>query len=425
MRILSAKYLITMAGEPIMDGAVAIEGDEIVDVGQEEDLLNRYKTASHEDYPTHVILPGLINCHTHLDLSLHKDFPGDPVRSEKPSGFIDWLLGCLEHKKNAESSHLYQAVESGIDACQESGTTCVADMSNYDGIFDVFEQKKMRAVVFPEILSLDSDITKNMFESALAIIEKYAEDESDLISVGAAPYSPYTLSRNILRIMSQYCYTSEIPCMIHASESFSEMEFFHDSSGDIATKLFPRIGWNEMPPEHRITPIEYLLKVGFLISSPLLVGCTQLTTKDLELISKSVSKVVITPRSHENLGQGVVAYRAMVEQNIVTVLGTDGIPSVQTLSLWDEMRAFVRQHEHTTKLTGAEVLAMVTTNAAIALGIDGDVGSIEKGKKADLVLADISSIPTGGDLLMNLIQGINNYHIKSVLINGENVKSMN
>jgi len=202
------------------------------------------------------------------------------------------------------------------------------------------------------------------------------------------------------------------------------MEFFHNSSGDIASKLFPNIGWDELPPEHQKTPIQHLSFIGFLEASPILVGCAQVTDTDLDHIAKSGSKVVMTCRSHENLQQGIAPYRRLKERKIITALGTDGIPSVENLSLWDEMRTFVQHHSDANALTGHEVLSMVTTAAAQALGLQEEIGSIEKGKKADLILVDLTSVPTEGDLAMNLIKNVNNYAIKSVMVGGKNVKSM-
>ncbi|MBU0505250.1 MAG: amidohydrolase family protein [bacterium] len=425
MQILSANYLLTMTGDPIIDGAVAVEGGEIIDVGTEEALLNRYHEAAHEDYPNHVIMPGLINSHVHLDMSFYKDFHFDPVRTDGlVVNFIEWLMGNIHYKKTALPNEKRQAIEWAIDECFQSGTTCVADMSSYEGIFTILEQKNMRAVVFPEVLSIDNEMTKELFESAMAIIEKYADYDSDLVSVGAGPFSPYMLSRNLLKIMAQVSSSSEVPIMIHAAESFSEMEFFHNSSGDIASKLFPNIGWDELPPEHQKTPIQHLSFIGFLEASPILVGCAQVTDTDLDHIAKSGSKVVITSRSHENLQQGIAPYRRLKERSIITALGTDGIPSVENLSLWDEMRAFVQHHSDANALTGHEVLSMVTIAAAQALGLQDEIGSIEKGKKADLILIDLTSVPTEGDLAMNLIKNVNNYAIKSVMVSGKNVKSM-
>ncbi len=427
MQILSSKYLITMNGDMIVDGAVAVEGDEIVDVGREQDIMSRYSgTTIHEDYADHVIMPGLINCHTHLDMCLYKNFPLDPVRSPGHNAtFVDWLLACLNYKKEVSVDEQRRAVEWALDECIQSGTTCVADMGNYEGIFSLLAQRNMRAVLFPEVLSINNFMAKDLFESAMAIIEKYMEYDSDLVHVGVGPYSAYTLSRNLLRIMSQYSRSSRIPIMVHAAESFSEMEFFHNSTGDIATHLFPNIGWDDLPPEHRRTPIQHLSHIGFLDAAPLLVGCTQVSPMDLDHVAQTGSKVIITPRSHMHLGQGKAPYKDLAHRHILTALGTDGIPSVENLSLWDEMRAFVAQHGDSVHLTGHEVISMVTSHAAKALDLQDEVGILEKGKKADMILIDVSTIPQEGDLLMNLIKHVDNYHIKSVMIGGKNVKSMN
>lgn len=426
MKILSAEYLLPMSSEVLMDGAVAIENDEIIDVGREEDLLKRYPDAEHENFPHHVILPGLINAHAHLDMSLYKDFSADPVRQLGARvNFVDWLMGCLDYKRRSNLAQLREAVEWAIDESLQAGTTCVAEMGNYEGIFAVLEQKNMRAVVFPEVISFDSSVSKDLFESALAIVEKYQDEDSDLITVGMGPYSPFTLSRNILRIMSHYSRSSNLPLMIHVAGSFSEMEFFHDSTGDIASKLFPNIGWDELPPPHQRTPIQHLSEIGFLDCRPILVGCVQTTDSDLDLIARSGSKIVITTRAGNYLQQGQPDMAKILERRIVTALGTDGIPSVDSLSLWDEMRAFVEYHEHRLPLTGHQVLSMVTSHAAMALGLENDVGSLEKGKRADLLVVDISSIPTGGDLAMNLIKRVRDSHVQTVMVGGHVVKSMN
>lgn len=426
MKIISAQYVVSMKDDPMVAGAVAIEDGEIIDVGREEDLLKRYPNAYHEDYAHHALLPGLINCHTHLDMSLHRDFENDPVRNVGITiNFVDWLINSIDYKRRIDPGTLRSAVEWGIDECIQAGTTCVADVGNYEGIFSILEQKNMRAVLFPEVMSYDSSVAKDLFESALAIIEKYMDYDSDLVHVGAGPHSPYMLSRNLLRIMSQYCYSSKIPIMMHVAESFSEMEFFHNSSGDVATKLFPNIGWGEdLPPEHHRTPLEHLAKIGFLQAQPLLVGCTQATGSDLDYIAQSGSKIVLVPRSHRNLQLGVAAYKEMLDRRILTVLGTDGIPSVNNLSLWEEMRTFIEQQSDKVRLSGNDVLGMVTSKAALALGLDAEIGTLEKGKKADLILIDVRQVASEGDFLMNLIQTVKDYHIHKVIIGGETVKSL-
>lgn len=425
MKIYSAEYLVPMCDKMIVDGAVAVENNEIIDVGREEDLLKRYPDAKQEDFSHHAILPGLINCHTHIDLSLYKNYPADPVRHVGVKvNYIDWLLNLLKYKHSIDMAHLREAVEIGLDECIQSGTTCVAEMGNFEGIFSIIEQKGIRAVVFPEVMSFDSTFSKDLFESAMAIIEKYQEEDSDLISVGMGPYAPYLLSRNILRIMSQFCRSSNLPLMIHASGTFSEMEFFHNSSGDIATKLFPDLGWDDLPPAHQKTPIQHLYQIGFLECQPILVSCIQTTETDLDYIAQTGSKIVITPRCGHYMQQGQPNFAKIDAKKILTALGTDGLSSVDTLSLWDEMRAFIEFNKGAS-LTGERVLAMVTSHAALVLGLQDQIGTLEKGKSADLIIVDVDHIKKDGDFLMNLIKGTHNYHVNLVMVNGQIIKSVN
>lgn len=426
MQMITAKWVFPMNAPAIVGGAVVVEGEDIIDVGTEYDMVQRYPHIDRLDFSEHVILPGLINCHTHLDLTHYQNYPGDPVR--KMGGgiinYVDWLIDSFRYKRKATSAISHSAIEKGIEDCLQAGTTCVADMGNYEGIFSLLEQKNLRGVVFPEVVSIDSQISKNLFETAMALVEKYQDLESDLVHVGMGPHSPYTLSRNVLRILAQYCRSSQLPLMIHAAATFPEMEFFHNSTGDIADKLFPNIGWDDLPPPHHRTPIQHLMQIGFLECQPLLVGCTQTTEDDLSVIAKSGSKIVITARAGQYLQQGFPDLKKIQEHHILTVIGTDGLPSVDSLSLWDEMRFFYDNYRSKINLTGQQILSMVTHNAALALGLQNEVGTLEKGKKADLIAVNIKTITEQGDILLNLIQEVRDYHVSLVMVNGRVMKSL-
>lgn len=428
MEIISAKYLLTMDGDPIVDGAIAVENGEILDVATEEKLLERYSNALHEDHPQHVLMPGLINAHTHLDMTHHKNYPFDPVRSTAVEvSFVDWLISTIDYKKSNGPDKLRAAVEDGISACIDAGTTCVADMGSYEGIFQSLEQSGLRGVIFPELLSYSSSSAKNLFETAMAIVEKYMDLDSDLITVGMAPYSAYLLSRNILKIMSQYCRSSNLPLIIHVAESFSEMEFFYNSTGDIATRLFPNIGWGEkLPPPYHKTPIQYLDDIDFLASQPILVGCVNATQADLDRVAKSGSKVVWTPRSNYYLKFSKTPVADIHKKGIPMALGTEGISSTNTLSLWDELRfAYETISPKEGGINARELLQMVTCNAARVLGLQEEIGCLKRGMKADYLVVDVSDFSNKGDLYTYLIQKTKNYHVHKVVVNGQTLKSLN
>ena len=420
MQMITAKWVFPMNGPPISGGAVVLEGETILDVGTEADMVRRYPHTDRSDFPQHFVLPGLINCHTHLDVSNYQNYPGDPVRKMDGGiiNYVDWLLDLFRYKRKATPALYHDAVESGVAACLRAGTTCVGDMGNYEGIFAMLEQKNMRGVIFPEVVNIDSQISKNLFETAMALVEKYQDMKSDLVRVGLGPYSPYTLSRNVLRILAQYCRSSQLPLMIHAAATFQEMEFFHNSTGDIAAKLFPNMGWDDLPPAHHRTPIQHLLQIGFLDCQPLLVGCTQTTEDDLDVIAKSGAKIVVTARAGQSLQQGFPDLKKIMERKILTVIGTDGLPSVNSLSLWDEMRFFYETYRSKVSLSGQQMLAMVTSQAALALGLQNEVGTLSKGKKADLIVVEATTVSEQGDLLLNLIQQTREQHMALVMVNG-------
>lgn len=409
----------------IVGGAIAIDQNEIIDVGSEKELLKRYPHAETINHPNHVLMPGLINSHTHLDMGGHINYPLDPVRNMgiNPQ-FIDWLLTCLQYKCDASSEVLREAVSQGIDDCIESGTTTIGDMGNFEGIFQCLEQKGLRAVIFPELLSFDSEVAFEIYETAMAIVEKYLDEDSDLISVGVGPYSPYTLSRNILKIMSGYCQSAGLPLAMHVSQSFSEVEFFYNSTGDIATHLFPNIGWGDnLPPAFHKTPIEYLKEIEFLTAKPILIGCVQATPKELDCIKKTGTKIIWTPRTNHYLNLGDFPLGKILDRDISISIATDGLSSNNSLSLWDEMRFAKKQADNFgVTLDGKKILEMVTMNAAHNLSLSEEVGSLSIGKKADYIVIKVNDKLNENNIHDELINQTKNYLVQKVVVSGETLK---
>ena len=408
-----------MEGPPLLSGAMAVDQGEIIDVGLEQDLINRYPDTPIAEYPTQIIMPGLINAHTHLDMTFHQEHALDPVRNPNQDvNFVDWLISCIDYKRKQSHERLRDAVKEGISQSIEAGTTCVGDMGSYEGVYQCLNEAGLRGVVFPEVMSFDSRIAQDLFEAAMSIVERYMDSDSDLITVGLAPYSPFTLSRNLLKIMAQYCWSSNIPLMMHTAESFSEMEFFFDSTGDIATKLFPNVGWGEdLPPAFRKSPIAYLDEIEFLGAKPILAGCVQVSSNDMERMSAKGAQVVWCPRSNNYLKLGQAPVVKMSQAGIPIALATDGLSSNNSLSLWDEMR-FAKGM--VPGLSAENLLKMVTLEAAKILGVSEQVGSLKIGKRSDYLIVNID---TDTDHVYEaLIDGGHDYRVQRVVVNGRALK---
>lgn len=425
MQIISAKYFLPINSPMIQHGAIAIENGEIIEVGSFDDLKKNYPNATQEVYSQHVLMPGLINAHTHLDLGGHKNYPFDPVRTLVPEvHFAEWLISTIDYKKNANPKNIREAIQEGIESSIEWGATCVGEMGDCEGIFPLLEKSGIRSVVFQQMLHSAASQAQDRYESALGLVEKYQDQADPLMSMGLAPYSAYTVSRNILRLMSSYAASTHIPLMIHVAESFAEMELFYNSTGEMITQLFPYLGWKEeVPPAFRKTPIAYLDEIGFLAAKPALVGCVQTTPDDHERIKKSESKVIITPRSNNFLKLGAVALDKMHAKGICIALATDGLSSNSNLSLWDELRFLNEQlAEAGSDISSEELLKMVTVNAARAINVEDSVGSLSVGRRADYIVVKVGAEDIA-DIYSHLIENTKGYHITQVAVDGKLLKS--
>ncbi len=405
MKIYLAKYVLPIAQAPLQDGALLIDHDRIRECGPAKDLLEKYPEATRVDLGESVLLPGLVNAHCHLELSFSP--PYDLAANASPSGepnFVQWLIRVSKYQDTLKSSEKRSAMQEGLKNLRESGTTTVGDLTTYEGALTCYQESGLRVVTYPEVMNLHRKISQERFESALAYADEVIAKDLPKIRVGLAPYAPYTLSKNLLKIFYQHLKQLQVPVQIHTSESFAEMEFFYDSKGDIANILFPYIGWGEtLPPPYQKTPIQYLNSIDFLEIKPALVGCVHLGPTDLAMIARSGSSVIYCPRAHSTLQLGKSPVRKILAHKIPAALGSESIACNSSLSLWEEMRAALKLNEQDPQpLTAEEVLTMATCGGAKALGLEKEIGSLEKGKFADFIVLK----NPGGTSLENVVQQV-------------------
>jgi cytosine/adenosine deaminase-related metal-dependent hydrolase len=436
MRIFSAQVVLPISQEPLFHGALAVDGGQIVQVGPLHSLRERYPGAEEVAFESSVILPGLVNAHTHLDLTA---FPTDQFGqktlnlAEIPqikTDFLEWLCGVIKYRRSVVHQALADAIREGVDRCLRSGTTTIGEISTLDGEFSLLDKSGLRAVLFPEIISYDAERAQDSFETAVGLIEEFQERLQEdsavgsLMRIGLSPHAPYTVSRPLLKIIQQYASESRVNVQIHVAESFSEMEFFFDGGGAIAEKLFPFVGWGRFPaPCVRKTPIEYLDSIGFLRCRPTLIHCVQVSDADLERLEREQCPVVFCPRSNHFLRVGEVPYRRFEGKKIPLALGTDGLASNASLSMWDEMRFLKKQVQRRKDappvFASREILRMATMGSAEALGLDHVIGSLQEGKAADFIVVRVKEDDlTEKTLFDHLIDTTHDVDIQCVAVNG-------
>ncbi|MBT3182483.1 MAG: amidohydrolase family protein [Deltaproteobacteria bacterium] len=427
MEIITSSIALPMTnGGPVIEnGAIAVELGKIHEFGNFKDLREKYPDAEVKEH-SGVLMPGLVNAHCHLDLvSLYETTmpKEDPLNDQ--IDFIDNLISSIDFKQDTDSKIIIDGIQRGVQRLIETGATCIGDMTHFEGTFKILREMGLRALVYPEILAGRGEIAQQSFEVAIALLEKYTDATHDRIRVGLGPYSPYLLSKNLLKIISQHAKDSSIPLVIHAAESFAEMEFFFDSEGPIATDVFPVMGWKELPPAHRKTPISFLSEIDFFEAPTTIVGGLHLSGTDFSHLARNLVKVVYCPTSNKAMKHGTFPLGKLAEHGIPVGLGTECWHSKLGFNMWEEMRlAIVRGSEPLPM--PKDMLKMATIGSARALGLDHIIGTLEKGKKADYIVVHLPEydMDNPDSLYAKLVELTDPQHVKQVVVNGNILKSI-
>ncbi|HHT9112273.1 MAG: amidohydrolase family protein [Planctomycetes bacterium] len=372
MIIVKAKYLITNPDNYIENGAVAIKGTKIHHVGTFEEIKALTSVDKIIDLGNAVILPGLINIHTHLDLTnLHN-------RIKPTSNFTHWVFQILGARIRWKEEDYISSIEKGINLCVESGTTTVADIANTGYSFSVLKKSPLRKVVYKEVIDLNPDHANDVFKRTQTELSSIIPD--DLLSIGLSPHAPYSVSRGLYQAIAQFARETGTPVCTHIAETQDEIEFLTKGTESFPTFLrqIRAMPDNWQPPG--LTPIHYLNKTGILKNHPLLIHCNYVTDEEISLIKSSGASVAFCPRSHHFFGHANHPVQRLLDARINVGLGTDSLASNDTLSILDEMKFLSLRHSISPKT----LLTMATINGAKALGLESKTGQIKEGLQADL-----------------------------------------
>lgn len=411
MRLLTARWVFPITASPISDGGVVIEAGRIAGVGTRADVTAAWPAASRWDLGEVALLPGLVNCHTHLEL------PGPP-QPVGNGGFTDWLVALIEWRRRLSLDAQAQAAEDGARTLLQCGTTCVGEVSSSGQSLSPLLRLGLRGVVYREVLGLRPEEAAGRLNAAWTDIQAMQRSASgSLLRIGVSPHSPYGVSEELFHACHGVLLGTRIPSCIHAAESRDEGEFLATGEGPIPRLLYPAVGCNNLPPRFRSgSPVEYLHTLRALAWRPLLIHAVHVDEEDRHRMAANGVRVAHCPRSNARLSGGVAPVLDFLKDGIPVGLGTDSLAGVPTLDMWDEMRAALAVHAG--RLTPAEVLAMATLGGAMALGLSDQVGSLEPGKRADLI-AVAASAAMPGDPVGSLIAGTREEDVLLTLVEGE------
>ena len=388
MQIYAASYVLPISSPPIIGGAIAVENGRIAAVGSATELCAA-SSAPVTDLPGCVIIPGLVNAHTHLELT---HFPSWKMRKKLdylPKTYVEWIQQVVKIKRSLQPEDLEHSVREGVRMCLESGTTAVGDILSDFSLVRQYENFPLSGRLFLEAIGHDPMQCAPLVEK----IEAHLLGMKGGFLPGISPHTPHTVSAQLFKALQALSVKLGIPKAVHLSETAEEASFMHDTTGAIAEVLYPAAQWEQyLPHPMRTTSTGFLDSLGVLDRSTLAIHAVHVTPGDVEVLKARGVAVVLCPRSNDRLFVGRAPHRLLKNAGIPLALGTDSLASNDSLSLWDEIR-YLREVEPDI-FSAEELLVMATLGGARALGIEKRAGSLEAGKSGDfLVLSGCGAGP--------------------------------
>jgi 5-methylthioadenosine/S-adenosylhomocysteine deaminase len=315
-------------------------------------------------------MPGLVNCHTHLELT----HLGGGQRHHEPE-FVSWIRRIRELKDATSPEAFYAAAIAGVQDCWSRGITCIAETGSSGAVMRALHDLGGRGVVYQEVFGPDPAKSGASMVELRTAIETLRPLQSDRLRLGVSPHAPYTVSAPLYRAVGEYARMEALPLAVHVAESQAERLLVYNGTGPFADALRGR---GIAIEAQGISPISYLLRCGVLHHDVLCIHCVQADEADIELLRVAGAAVALCPRSNAAHGHGRAPIETLRHAHIRVGIGTDSVVSVGELDLWAEAEA--------AGCTGTEALRMLTIEGARALSWDSEIGSLEVGKSADLAV---------------------------------------
>ena len=402
-----AAWIVPISEPPIHDGWVAIEGGRIVAYGALGPAGRRGLAdgAVEVDLGDVAVLPGLVNAHTHLELSYLRD--DVPPASE----FVTWIravIAARRQRPNPNAPEILAAVDRGVTEAVSCGTAIVGDISNTLVTFGPLARSPLAAVVFYELIRFNTPDPAGVVAHACRELEALVP--TDRVRASLAAHAPYSVAPLVLRAIRLAVDRDPFaPCSVHVSESTEEIEFIRSGGGPWRALLEELGSWDPawVPPGG--TPVQFLDDSGFLDARVLAVHGVQMTPADLERLAVRGSTLVTCPRSNFHTGAGAPPIEDFYRAGVHVAVGTDSLASAPDLNVFAEL-ATMRALAPT--VPAASLLDSATWQGARALGFDADYGSIEPGKSARLLAVAIPAATV--DVEEYLVGGIEAAQIRWV-----------
>jgi len=381
-RRLAARWLMPVEGAPIRDAALLIGPDGRVQAVGSDSQVPRPSDVMAEEFGDAVILPGLVNTHTHLELT------GFAGRVRDPE-FPVWIRQLRELKATRTPDEYVEAARRGLAACYAAGVTTIADTGDSGAGLRALAEAGGSGVAYQEVFGphpVQAEESLTGLRQKVASLRRWAGDR---VHIGVSPHAPYTVSGSLFQAVAAWSRSEHLPLAVHIAESVAETELVTQGSGAFARAWEAR--GIPLPHSSGVSPVRWLAVHGVLTERTLCIHAVQVDQADIALLAESGAAVAHCPLSNRAHGHGAAPLKALLDAGIRVGIGTDSEVSVGPPDLMAEARAAQRL----AGLTAAATIELCTLGGATALGLAGETGSLRTGKLGDCAVIRIPETGKG------------------------------
>ena len=417
--IYSARWVLPIASAAIDFGAVVVEGDKIVAIGVRDEIAPRFPQVQVTDFGTSVILPGLVNVHSHLELTVMRGFL-EPEEHD----FFSWLRKLTIARMAMDANDLFASAACGAVEAARAGITCVGDSSSVaTRTMKAVSEVGLRGIVYQESFGPDPNVAEQAVAGLRRELDAMRAMETSTVRAGVSPHAPYTVSARQLKMISRLATEDKLPLMMHAAESQAEKSLMLEGTGAFADSFRQRnIEW-ETPG---ISTIQYLARHGVMETKPLLAHCITVDGDDIETIHAKGASVAHCPKSNAKLRHGRAPLAKFLAGDLKVGIGSDSVASNNKCDILEESRFALLSARASETATATEslnaetMLFAATLGGARALALDHEIGALREGMQADLTVVRLDGAhqqpftnpvdalifsSSGGDVRMTMVAG--------------------
>lgn len=398
---LSARWALPVDQPPIAEAALLIGPDgRILAIGPEGDVPRPEGIESLDLGPA-LLLPGLVNAHTHLELTGFEDAAPEP-------GFRDWIVAIRRLKSARGPEDFLEAARRGVRECWAAGVTTVADTGDSGAVPQALAELEGSGIAYHEVFGPDPAQLGESLRGLHRRMRELAPFATGRVRLGVSPHAPYSVSGPLYSQVAAWANTEGFPLAVHVAESREETEFVARRSGPFAegwkARQIPLLDHPSHQPSGRtavlpfdspVSPIGWLDAHGVLGTGTLCIHAVQVDAEDIAVLRSRRVAVAHCPLSNRRHGHGTAPLAEFRRAGLRVGIGTDSVASVGRLDLLAEAREAARQ----SGLSAAEAIQLCTLDGARALGLESGIGSLTPGKWGDVVGIRLPTGPAGRSLV--------------------------